>query len=163
MSWTTPDLCDAHPDEVRVVTLIDWKRFGASGAFSGPIRTVRCFEDNSRVKEALAEPGDGQVLIVDGGGSRRHALVGDMIAGGARDNGWHGIIVHGAVRDVGVLAGIALGVFALGAVPVRSVRRGEGQRDIPVTVGGVTFRPGEFVYADENGVIVAEHDLIRTD
>ncbi|MDT8437594.1 MAG: ribonuclease E activity regulator RraA [Wenzhouxiangellaceae bacterium] len=157
--WTTPDLCDAHAEYVRVVTGIDWRSFGGRAKFHGPIRTARCFEDNSRVKERLAEPGNGAVLVVDGGGSLRHALIGDQIAAAAQANGWAGVVIHGACRDVEVLAGIDLGVLALGAVPIKSVRRGEGQADVPVSFGGVVLRPGEYLYADANGVIVADRVL----
>ena len=160
MRWTTTDLCDAFADEVQVVTGLLWQSFGAPKAFGGKIETVKCFEDNSRVKECLAEPGHGRVLVVDGGGSMRHALIGDMIAGGAREQGWSGIVIHGVCRDVEVLAGIDFGVVALGAVPVKSVRRGEGQRGVPVSFGGVLFRPDDFVYADANGIVTAARDLL---
>ena len=156
---STPDLCDDHADLVRVVTGRHWHSFGGRERFGGPVATVKCFEDNSRVKELLGQPGDGRVLVVDGGGSLRHALIGDLIAGNARDNGWAGVIIHGACRDVEVLAEIDLGLFALGCVPIKSVRRDEGQVDLPVLFGGVTFRPGEWVYADANGVIAAEREL----
>ena len=157
--WSTPDLCDAHPDRVRVVSGIDWKCFGGRARFSGPIRTVKCFEDNSRIKEVLAEPGDGHVLVVDGGGSRRHALIGDMIADRARNQGWEGIIINGACRDVEVLAKLDFGVFAIDRVPCKSVRRGEGQLDCSLSLGGVTVSPGEYVYADDNGVIFSSVSL----
>ena len=155
----TPDLCDDHADTVRVVTGLHWHSYGGRERFGGPVATVKCFEDNSRIKECLAEPGEGRVLVVDGGGSLRHALIGDRIAAGARDNGWAGVIIFGACRDVDVLPDIDFGVFALGCVPRRSVRRGEGQTDLPVHFGGVTFRPGEHVHADANGVIVAANEL----
>jgi len=156
MPISTPDLCDEHADRVRVVTGLDWKHYGGRTAFSGPIDTVKCFEDNSRVKERLTEPGEGRVLVVDGGGSLRHALIGDMIAERAADKGWAGVIVFGACRDVAELAELDIGIVALGCVPIKSVRRGEGQRGISVTFGGVTFRPGEHVYADGNGVIASD-------
>lgn len=155
----TPDLCDDHADQVRVVTGLHWHSYGGRERFGGRIATVKCFEDNSRVKETLATDGDGRVLVVDGGGSLRNALIGDMIATNARDNGWSGIIIFGACRDVDVLPDIDFGVFALGCVPRKSVRRGEGQVDVPVHFGGVAFRTGEYVYADANGVIVAESEL----
>ena len=159
MPKPTPDLCDAHPDCVRVITGLHWRQFGGRTAFGGEVETVKCFEDNSRVKARLAEPGQGRVLVVDGGGSLRHALIGDMIAARAAENGWAGVVIHGACRDVDVLAGIDFGVCALGAVPIKSVRRDEGQLNVPVTIGGVVIRPGEFVYADNNGVIAADRDL----
>ncbi len=159
MSFSTPDLCDAHPDDVHVVTDLNWHSYGGRATFGGPIETVKCFEDNSRVKEILAEPGQGRVLIVDGGGSRRHALIGDEIAARAADNGWSGVIIYGACRDVDVLPGIELGVMALGAVPLKSVRRGEGQVGLPVSFGRVLFKPGDWVYADANGIISAPRKL----
>ncbi|TVS11002.1 MAG: putative 4-hydroxy-4-methyl-2-oxoglutarate aldolase [Wenzhouxiangella sp.] len=159
MNFSTPDLCDAHPDDVHVVTDLNWHSYGGRSAFSGLIETVKCFEDNSRVKETLAEPGQGRVLIVDGGGSRRHALIGDEIAARAADNGWSGVIIYGACRDVDVLPGIELGVMALGAVPLKSVRRGEGQVGLPVSFGRVLFRPGDWVYADANGIVTASRKL----
>ncbi|MGY6554191.1 MAG: ribonuclease E activity regulator RraA [Wenzhouxiangella sp.] len=159
MNFSTPDLCDAYPDEVQVVTDLHWFSYGGRASFGGPIETVKCFEDNSRVKESLYKPGHGQVLVVDGGGSLRHALLGDQIAAAAADNGWSGVIIHGGVRDVEVLRGIELGVLALGPVPLKSVRRGEGQLGLPVSFGRVLFKPGHWVYADANGIIVAARRL----
>ncbi|SRR6056297_647047 len=159
MGISTPDLCDAHPDAVRVVTGLQWHSYGGIVAFGGRLETVKCFEDNSRVKERLAEPGDGRVLVVDGGGSLRHALIGDMIAERAAEGGWAGVLIHGACRDVDALADLRIGIAALGCVPIKSVRRGEGQLNVPVSFGGVRFRPGEFVYIDANGVIVSAEPL----
>lgn len=153
----TPDLCDAHP-EVRVLDPL-FVNFGAIEAFYGPVRTVKCFEDNSRVKEAVAEPGDGAVLVVDAGGSQRCALLGDMLAEKAADNGWAGVVMYGCVRDVEALADTALGIQALGAHPRRSEKHGEGQRDIAVTFAGVTMRPGQWLYADNNGILIADRRL----
>lgn len=160
MTICTPDLCDAHPEKVRVVTGIPWRSFGGREAFGGPLDTVKCFEDNSRLKEQLASRGDGKVLVVDGGGSLRNALIGDMIAEKAVGTGWAGVIIFGACRDVDALAELDIGIVALGCVPIKSVRRGEGQLNVPVRFGGVTFNPGDYVYADNNGVIVAEKPLI---
>jgi regulator of ribonuclease activity A len=159
MRISTPDLCDRHPDRVRVVTGMHWQSYGGKSSFSGPIETVKCFEDNSRIKEVLATAGQGRVLVVDGGGSLRHALIGDLIAASARDQGWAGVVIHGACRDVEVLAGIDIGIVALGCVPIKSVRRGDGQVGLPVRFGGVEFHSGEFLYADANGLIVANHQL----
>lgn len=153
----TPDICDAHP-EVRVLDAL-LVNVGGTESFCGPVRTVKCFEDNSRVKEALAEPGEGAVLVVDGGGSLRCALLGDQLAEMAIDNGWNGVIVHGCVRDIDALATMELGVQALAAYPRRSEKRGEGQRDIAVTFAGVTIAPGQWLYADNNGIVVAERRL----
>lgn len=153
MSWSTPDLCDAHP-EVRVLAPM-LRNFGSSSAFGGEIVTVKCFEDNSLVKEQAARPGAGKVLVVDGGGSLRKALLGDLIAASAVQNGWEGLVIYGCVRDVDALAALPLGVQALGAIPLKTEKRGIGDLNVPVTFGGITFHPGEFVYADNNGVIVS--------
>lgn len=156
-SIITPDICDAHP-EVRVLDPL-FVNFGAIEAFCGPVRTVKCFEDNSRVKEAVSEPGAGAVLVVDAGGSLRCALLGDMLAEKAADNGWAGVIMYGCVRDVDALAEIDLGVQALGAHPRRSEKHGAGQRDISVTFAGVTIEPGQWLYADNNGILIADQRL----
>jgi len=160
MEFATPDLCDEHSNHVSVCTGLAWQSYGGHPRFGGEIATVKCFEDNSRVKEMLAEPGGGRVLVVDGGGSLRHALLGDLIASGAAEQGWSGVIIHGACRDVEVLATLEIGVFALGAVPIKSVRRNEGQSGLPVRFGGVDFVPGHFVYADANGMITADRALV---
>ena len=158
MHFVTCDLCDENPDIVRVCEPM-FSQFGGRDCFGGEIVTVKCFEDNSRVKETLGTPGQGKVLVVDGGGSLRCALLGDMIGEDAVKNGWEGVIVYGCVRDVDALGTLELGVQALASIPLKSNRRGEGQKDIPVTFGGVTFRSGEFVYADNNGVIVSSKAL----
>jgi len=150
----TADLCDDHGDQVQVCEPV-FHAFGGRKAFHGPVSTVRCFEDNSRVREAVESPGNGRVLVVDGGGSRRRALLGDKLGEAAVRNGWAGVVIHGCVRDSAELARMDLGVRALGAMPLRSDKRGEGERDVPVRFAGVTFRPGEFVYVDEDGIIVA--------
>ncbi|MEE3214986.1 MAG: ribonuclease E activity regulator RraA [Pseudomonadota bacterium] len=153
----TPDICDAFPE----VTVCDpiFVNYGGQEAFAGPVRTVKCFEDNSLVKQAIAEPGDGAVLVVDAGGSTRCAMLGDMLAEQAAGNGWAGVIMYGCVRDVDILAETDLGIQALGAHPRKSEKRGEGQRDVPVTFAGVSFTPGQWVYADNNGILVAEERL----
>ena len=156
-SIVTPDICDAYPD-VKVLEPI-FANFGDIEAFCGPVRTIKCFEDNSLLKQTVAEPGDGAVLVVDAGGSMRCALFGDMLAEQAVTNGWAGVVMYGCVRDVDVLAQTALGIQALGVHPRRSERRGEGTRDIPVTFAGVTIAPGQWLYADNNGILVAEERL----
>lgn len=160
MTFVTCDLCDDNADIVSVVTGLNWFSYGKRQAFGGEIVTVKCYEDNSRVKEHLGTEGHGRVLVVDGGGSPRNALIGDMIAGNAVNNGWEGVIIHGVCRDVNELAKLDLGVFALGCVPIKSVRQGEGQLNVEITFGGVTFRPGEYVYADNNGIIAAPKALL---
>jgi regulator of ribonuclease activity A len=154
----TADYCDEHGDELQVCEPI-FGMFGGRRAFAGPVSTVRCFEDNSRVKEAVESPGNGTVLVVDGGGSRRRALLGDKLGLAAVNNGWAGVIIHGCIRDSAELAGMNLGLRALGTVPMRSEKRGAGERDVPVRFAGVTFRPGEFVYVDDDGIIVAAKPL----
>lgn len=158
MENLTPDLCDEYPDLVEVVEPL-FSSFGGRIAFGGKIATVKCFEDNSLVKEALAEPGEGKVLVVDGGASMRRALMGDMIAQNAVDNGWAGVVIYGCIRDIDIIMSMDLGVQAINTVPMKTDKRGEGQRDIAVTFGGVTFKPGAYVYADNNGVIVSPEAL----
>ncbi|MEQ5821733.1 ribonuclease E activity regulator RraA [Halomonas sp. SCS19] len=153
----TPDICDAYP-EVAVCDPI-FVNYGGQEAFFGPVKTVKCFEDNSLVKQAVAEPGDGAVLVVDAGGSTRCAMLGDMLAEQAAGNGWAGVIMYGCVRDVDILAETDLGIQALGAHPRKSEKRGEGKRDVPVAFAGVDFAPGQWVYADNNGILVAESRL----
>jgi len=162
MSLKTPDLCDEFEPElgktVRVVAPM-FQRYGSRTAFSGEIVTLKIFEDNSLVREALAESGAGKVLVIDGGGSLRCALVGDQLAILARKNGWEGIVVYGCIRDSGDINGIDIGVRALNTHPQKSIKKGVGDRDIAVTFGGVTFNPGEWLYADEDGVLVSGKPL----
>ena len=152
--YITPDLCDAYPELVQVLEPM-FSNFGGRDSFGGEIVTIKCFEDNSRVKEQAELNGEGKVLVVDGGGSLRHALLGDMIADRAAKNGWEGIVIYGCIRDVDVLAQTDLGVQALASHPLKSNRRGVGDVNVLVTFAGVTFRPGEFIYADNNGVIIS--------
>lgn len=159
MSFITCDLCDDHPEDVRVCEPM-FANFGGRTTFGGEIVTAKCHEDNSRVKETLATPGKGKVLVVDGGGSMRCALIGDMIGESAVKNGWEGVIIYGCVRDVDALVELDLGVQALGSIPLKSVRLGVGEMNLPVTFGGVTFRSGEYVYADNNGIVVSAKNLL---
>lgn len=154
----TADLCDEHGEAVRVCEPV-FRAYGGRHGFHGAISTVRCFEDNSRVKEAVESAGGGRVLIVDGGGSRRRALLGDKLGEAAVRNGWAGVVIHGCIRDSAELGRMDLGIRALGTIPLRSDKRGEGERDVPVRFAGVTFRPGEFVYVDEDGIVVAQTPL----
>ena len=160
--YITPDLCDAYPELVQVLEPM-FSNFGGRDSFGGEIVTIKCFEDNSRVKEQAELNGEGKVLVVDGGGSLRHALLGDMIADRAAENGWEGIVIYGCIRDVDVLAQTDLGVQALASHPLKSNRRGVGDVNVPVTFAGVTFRPGEFIYADNNGVIISPTALKMPD
>jgi regulator of ribonuclease activity A len=150
----TADLCDAHGEGLQICEPV-FNAYGGRHAFAGPASTVRCFEDNTRVKEAVDGPGGGRVLVVDGGGSRRRALFGGNLGAAAVKNGWAGVIIHGCIRDSAELAPMPLGIRALGTMPLRSEKRGEGERDVPVRFAGVTFRPGDWVYVDEDGVVVS--------
>ncbi|MEQ8264305.1 ribonuclease E activity regulator RraA [Pseudohaliea sp.] len=154
---STPDLTDAHAG-ARALEL-QWRNFGGIAAFGGQAVTIKCFEDNSLVKSLVQEPGEGRVIVVDGGGSLRRALLGDMLAADAAKNGWAGLVICGAVRDVDELAATPLGVKALGCCPRKTDKRGEGQMDVPVSIGGVTISPGDYVYADNNGVIASPDPL----
>ncbi len=147
----TSDLCDEYP-EARSCEL----QFRVLGrrAFQGPIRTVRCLEDNALLRRVISQPAQGEVLVVDGGGSLRSALMGDLMARLAMQNGWAGAVIYGAVRDVGVLEKLDFGVKALGSNPKRSGKTGAGEVDVPVTFGGVTFSPGHWLCSDEDGILV---------
>ena len=155
----TPDLCDEYPDLVQVLTPM-LQNFGGVDSFGGEIVTVKCHEDNSIVKEQVAQPGQGKVMVVDGGGSMRNALLGDMLAEKAAENGWEGLVIYGCIRDVDVIRQTQLGVQAISTNPRKTEKRGIGDLNIPVTFGGVTFVPGQYVYADNNGVIVAPTKLV---
>lgn len=157
MHYVTPDLCDAYPDVAVAEPM--FSNFGGHDSFGGEIVTVKCFEDNSVVKEQVELDGRGKVMVVDGGGSLRRALLGDMLAEKAAKNGWEGIIVYGCVRDVDVLAQTPLGIQALASHPMKTDKRGIGDLNVAVAFAGVTFKPGEFVYADNNGIIVSAQAL----
>jgi regulator of ribonuclease activity A len=159
MNIQTADLCDAHDDKVRVVSPM-FGNFGGRNSCSGPISTLKLFEDNALVRKTLETPGQGRVLVIDGGASMRCALVGDQLAELAVTNGWAGIIVYGCIRDSRAIGEMDLGVFALGTHPRKTVKRNTGDVDVPVTFGGVTFTPGEYVYADDDGVIVSATALL---
>jgi regulator of ribonuclease activity A len=158
MSLKTADLVDAHADAVQSCAA-QFRQFGGRTSFAGPVRTVKTLEDNALVKQTLSGAGDGAVLVIDGEASLRCALVGDVIAGLAQTNGWSGLVIFGAVRDTVALAALDIGIKALGANPWRSSKRGTGQVDVPVSFGGIEFRPGAWLYSDEDGILVAAHRL----
>ncbi len=162
MTFSTADLYDQFDEQLRVCAPI-FSDFGGRDAFFGPAETVKCFEDNSRIKEALAEPGGGRVLVVDAGGSARCAMLGDLIAERAVANGWAGVVIDGCVRDVERLAEMDLGVKALAAIPRKSTRRGEGQRDLVIELADVLVRPGDMVYCDADGIVIAPEGLIESE
>lgn len=151
--FKTADLYDEFGDRLQVCApgLVD---FGGRRAFAGPVETVLCHEDNSRVRECVAQPGQGRVLVVDGGGSLRCALLGDLLAQKAVDNGWAGVVINGCIRDAADIAKMPLGVKALATIPRKSVRRDRGETGIPISFLGVDFLPGDQLYADEDGVVV---------
>ncbi|MGC1301048.1 MAG: ribonuclease E activity regulator RraA [Caulobacteraceae bacterium] len=158
MAWNTCDLYDRFEAEAQVPDrpLHD---YGGRTVFSGRIATVKCFEDNSRLKELSATPGEGRVLVVDGGGSLRDALLGDMIGGDMARNGWAGAVIFGSVRDVEALKGLDFGVRALAATPRKAAREGEGKLGLALAFAGVTWRPGDMLFADADGVLVLSPEL----
>jgi regulator of ribonuclease activity A len=149
----TADLYDERGEELDSVAL-QFQSVGGHTHFSGPVRTVRCFEDNALVKATLATPGRGAVLVVDGGGSLRTALMGDLIAASAVSNGWAGVVIHGAVRDRAAIAELPLGVKALGSNPRKSAKAGHGQVDVELVIDGVTVRPNAMIWCDPDGVLI---------
>jgi regulator of ribonuclease activity A len=149
----TADLVDRYGEQLGSCDT-QLRQFGGVSAFHGPAVTVQCFEDNALLKTVLSEPGDGRVLVVDGGGSLHRALMGDMIAGLAVENGWAGVIINGAVRDVAALRTLPIGIKALGANPRKSTKTGAGTRDTPVTFGNCAFHSGAEIYSDDDGVVV---------
>lgn len=150
---STADLYDERGEELQSVST-QLQNIGGRAQFSGPIRTVRCHHDNALLKSILGTPGDGAVLVVDGGGSLERALVGDIIAGLGVDNGWAGVVVNGVIRDRVALGELPLGVKALGSNPAKSGKTGAGDADVPVSFGGVEFRPGAMLWSDEDGILV---------
>lgn len=152
--FATADLIDLAPDTPSCELL--FTSFGRRRRFCGPVRTVRCFRDNGLVKQLLNSPGHGAVLVVDGGGSHASALVGDMIASAAQQQGWAGIIVHGVIRDSVAINQMDFGIKALGTNPRKSAKDAQGEVDVAVAFGNVTFRPGDYVYSDEDGILVTD-------
>jgi regulator of ribonuclease activity A len=159
MDFATADLIDDFGDELRSCET-QFRQYGGRAAFAGPVSTVRCHRDNGLVKRLLNTPGEGRVLVVDGAGSLASALMGDMIAASAVANGWAGVVINGAVRDVRALRGLDLGVKALGSNPRKSAKDGAGEVDAPVTFGGVEFSAGDWLYSDEDGIVVATRSLL---
>jgi len=158
-SFQTADLSDENPERTFVAESM-FCGFGKRQSFSGAMATLKLFEDNTLVREVLSEAGDGRVLVVDGGGSKRCALVGDRIAELARDNGWAGILVYGCIRDSMIIADMDIGVYALGTSPKKSIKQGRGDKELAVTFAGITFIPGHYVYVDSDGVLVSEASLL---
>ena len=161
MSLKTSDLCDAC-DEALACAL-PLRGWGRRRAFAGAIRTLRCHEDIALMRDVVSQPGDGMVLVIDGGGSIARALFGDVMAANASRNGWAGLVINGAIRDGIEIDAMDIGVKALGTVPRRGGRTGAGEIDVPVSFGGITFMPGRRLVADEDGVIVLPHGLTELD
>jgi len=162
MSFATCDLCDAHKNdssgEFRVIPPV-FRDFGGRSIFSGPVVTVKCHEDNTSVKAAVDGPGLGRVLVVDGGASLRRALLGGNLAAAAARNGWAGVVIDGCVRDVRELVEADVGIRALAAMPLPTEKRQPGQTDVPVMIQGVPVAPGDWLYADADGMVVSRHRL----
>lgn len=159
--FATCDLCDAFRDEPTALRVLPplWRDYGGVPAFAGPAATVQCHEDNSIVKLLVESPGEGRVLVVDGGGSLRTALVGGNLAAAAARQGWAGIVVDGAVRDAAELQAAAVGIRALALCPMPPAKRGAGRQDLPVRLQGVVVRPGDWLYADADGIVIAERPV----
>lgn len=154
----TADLYDNHGESLRVLAPI-FRDFGGLRTFAGPVVTLKVFEDNSLVRAALEEPGQGRVLVVDGGGSLRCALVGDNLAALGHKNGWAGIVVYGCIRDAAPIGAIAIGVKAIATNPRKSVKKGEGERDVTLRFAEAVIAPGDYLYADIDGVVLADKQL----
>ncbi|HIG79950.1 MAG TPA: RraA family protein [Cycloclasticus sp.] len=159
MTFKTADLCDDFSDDLQIVTPM-FQSFGGLPRFTGAIQTVKIFEDNVFVREMLSEKVNGDVLVVDGGGSLRCALLGDMLAEMGYKNGWSGVVVYGCIRDSFDINAMPIGVRAIQTNPLKSIKKGWGDKNIPVTFAGATFTPGEYLYADEDGIIVSKTNII---
>jgi len=158
MSHATADLYDEHGEELQIASPL-FHDYGGNIVFEGAVVTLKVFEDNSLVRAVLEESGEGRVLVVDGGGSMRCALVGDMLAELGRANGWAGIVVHGCVRDAAQLTQMKIGIKALGTNPRKSVKKGEGARGLALRFADLTVKPGQYLYADRDGIVIAEQRL----
>lgn len=158
MSFHTADLCDDHSDNLQIAEPV-FRDYGGQLTFSGPISTIKTFEDNTLVREAVQSPGEGRVLVVDAGGSKRCAMFGDNLADLAVKNNWAGVVMYGCIRDSAIIDTMPLGMKALATHPLKSIKNDYGQRDIPVRFAGVQFRPGDFLYADVDGIVVSGKPL----
>lgn len=159
MIISTPDLCDEYGDDVQVADPV-FKHFGGMHQFGGEVVTVKCFEDNSKVGEMLRAEGKGRILVVDGGASPRRSLLGDKLVSLALSNDWQGIVIYGYMRDIEQIAKMSIGVLALGSIPRKTEKRGVGQVNVPLEVAGLIIESGDYLYADETGVIVSKKPLL---
>jgi len=153
-----PEICDHYANDIKVLPSM-FRNFGGKTTFFGEVVTVKAFEDNSKVRELLSQHGAGKVIVVDAGGSLNRAMLGDMLAKNAVANGWQGIIINGCVRDVNGLSTINLGIQALAAHPLKTEKRGFGDVNVSISIGGVTINQGDYIYADGNGVIVSNKQI----
>lgn len=159
MNFSVCDICDEHENDVQIVDPV-FQSYGARTVFSGEIVTIKCHEDNSFVKELVATAGSGKVLVVDGGGSLRRSLLGDQLAAKAVENGWEGIVINGAIRDIEVIVDLDIGVRALNVIPLKTEKLGVGTVNVSLHFAGATFTPGHYVYADQNGIVTSSKDLL---
>ena len=157
MEFSTPDLSDAFPETKALEPIMT--NYGGKSFFSGPIETLNCPDDNSLIKEQLNSEGKGRILVVDAEGIHTVALLGDLIAEAGVKNNWSGIVINGYIRDVDIIRTLNLGVQALGTFPVKSEKRGLGDLGVEISFGGLTFKPGQYVYADNNGLLISEKEL----
>ena len=160
MELSTPDLSDAFPETKALDPIMT--NYGGKSFFSGPIETLQCPDDNSIVKELLNSEGDGKILIVDAGGINTVALLGDLIAEAGVKNNWSGVVINGYIRDVDIVKTLDIGVQALGTYPVKSEKRGLGELGVEISFGGLPFKPGQHVYADNNGLLLSETELLNS-
>ena len=159
MKFSTADLCDVYPERIRVVDAL-FQDYGGTGRFNGPVETVQVFEDNALVRSMLERAGEGRILVVDGGGSLRCALLGGRLAALGQANGWVGLLINGCIRDRDELASVSIGIRALNTNPMRPSKEGKGASGIAVSFGGVTFVPGKFLYVDHDGILLADRSLL---
>ena len=157
MSFTTPDLSDENPDALALLPIL--KNLGGRKSFHGQIETLKCPGDNSFVKQLLNSEGEKKILVVDANGINTVALLGDMIAEAGVKNNWSGVVINGYIRDVDIIKTLDIGVQALGAMPVRSEKKNQGELGIDVSFGGLTFKSGDYVYADNNGLLLSKEEL----
>ncbi|GAD80873.1 ribonuclease E activity regulator RraA [Vibrio ezurae] len=158
MEYNTSALCDVYLDQVDVVEPM-FSNFGGSASFAGQVTTIKCFEDNGLIREVLDQSGQGRVLLIDGGGSLRRALIDAEIASLAEENEWEGIVVYGSVREVDELEDMNIGIQALASIPVGASQTDVGEVDVPVNFGGVSFLPEDYIYADNTGIILSQEAL----
>ena len=158
MPFQTADLCDDHSDHLQIAEPL-FRDYGGTLSFSGPISTIKTFEDNTLVRAAVDSPGEGRVLVVDAGGSTRCAMFGDNLAELAVKNNWAGVIMYGCIRDSAIIGTMQLGMKAISTHPLKSIKDNYGQRDIPVRFAGVEFTPGLYLYADVDGIVISEKSL----